>query len=408
LAVKIKNRGETMNVNELEKFIHESGIHVPVSKKVLFVDDEAEQLEVVKELLSDSCEILTAGNAKDALDIIEKNEIDVIIADQRMPEMTGVELLERVKTMSPLVVRIILTAYSDTDVIINAINRCEVFRFLLKPWTPEVLEHTIETALSYRFLTKGIFILIKELDDRRKQLEATLKELEESREKILHQERLASMGKFAATISHDLRNELFILLGTVTAMKDMKIDENLREMIEMEYIAIENICNLASGIYEYSRPQKPGLNIESINIKQILEELIKFMKWRSDFKQIKWEVHCENVQEWTLDRQKIKQLLLNLLSNGAEAIGNQKGSIDVYVRIKGDVLQIEVRDSGKGISPEIAEKIWEPFFSTKGSKGLGLGLEICKQIVMLHGGKIYFESVPGKGTKFFVEIPKLK
>ncbi len=114
--------------------------------KVLFVDDEEYNLVAFKATFRKEYEILTAGNGKDALEILRNNKIGLIITDQRMPEMTGVELLEKIVPEFPDVIRVILTGFSDVEAIINAINNGRVFRYITKPWDEVELKMTIENA----------------------------------------------------------------------------------------------------------------------------------------------------------------------------------------------------------------------------------------------------------------------
>jgi two-component system sensor histidine kinase/response regulator len=390
----------------MEKLLAEAGVTLPASKRVLFVDDEQDQLDVIEQILEGFCDVLTATSGPAALDLVEWQKVDVIIADQRMPGMSGVELLETVKEFHPLVVRIILTAYSDTDVIIQSINRCAVYRFLLKPWEPAQLRHTINAALEHKYARQGITMLVDELRRKKSELETALADLRASQEKVLHNDRLATIGKFAASMSHDLRHELFILMGVVSAMREMKMDENLLQMIELESMAIENLHNLAEGIYDYSRTERSGFAVAAEDVNAIVEEVITLMKWRSDFKHICWLTHLEPVPRWPMNRQKMKQLMINLLVNSAEAVDKKIGTIEIFTRVvERGRLQIEVRDNGRGIPDGLATEVWKPFFTTKDGISLGLGLDICRQIAELHGGRIFFRSAPEEGTSFYIEIP---
>ncbi len=394
-----------MKLEELQSLFAEVGVVLPMSRMVLLVDDE--QLDVIEQLLEGHCDIITATSGPIALDIVESQKIDVVVADQRMPTMTGLELLEIVKERHPLIVRIILTAYSDTDVIIQSINRGEVYRFLLKPWRPEELYHTINSAIEYKYIREGLLKLVAELRQKNSSLASLLADLRASQDKLLHSDRLATLGKFAASMSHDLRNELFVLKGTVSLMKEMKVNQQVLEMLEMESSAIENLQHLIEGIYDYSRMERSPLVAGAENINRIIDEVIMFLRWRSDFKNVRWITHFEPLPSCRVDRRKMKQLVTNLLVNSAEALAGKTGTVEVFTRRSGDdTIQIEIRDSGKGIADDIAAEIWKPFFSTKNGTGLGLGLDICRQIAKLHGGKIYFTSEPGKGTSFYVEIPE--
>jgi len=114
--------------------------------KILFVDDEKQILIPLKAIFKKQYKVFTAVSGSDALNIIRSNLISIIVSDQRMPEMSGIDLLKQVKEISPLTVRILLTGYADLNAVVESVNTGEIFRFIEKPWNNERLKKTIETA----------------------------------------------------------------------------------------------------------------------------------------------------------------------------------------------------------------------------------------------------------------------
>jgi len=120
---------------------------------ILLVDDEKSILNsIIRLFLNEKYEILTAASGKEALQIMEENDVSLIISDHRMPEMTGVEFLSLAKDIAPDAIRIMLTGYADLEASINAINEGEVYRFITKPWNDEELLITVKRALEHREL----------------------------------------------------------------------------------------------------------------------------------------------------------------------------------------------------------------------------------------------------------------
>lgn len=115
--------------------------------RVLFVDDEPRILIALKVLFRTEYEVFTAGSGQQALDILRTQAVDVVVSDQRMPRMTGVELLNQVKQQCPRAIRVLLTGYSDINAIVGAINDGEIFRFVNKPWTNAELRATVAAAV---------------------------------------------------------------------------------------------------------------------------------------------------------------------------------------------------------------------------------------------------------------------
>jgi serine/threonine-protein kinase len=114
---------------------------------VLFLDDEERIIKSLRLIFLGRYKVLTATNAEDALDLIANNSIDVVVSDQRMPGITGVEFLDKVRILSPKSIRILLTGYSDLDAIMDAVNKGEVFRYIQKPWNNDALKRTIELGV---------------------------------------------------------------------------------------------------------------------------------------------------------------------------------------------------------------------------------------------------------------------
>src|SRR5690242_17677827 len=165
---------------------------------VLFVDDDPSNLVVLEATCADDFEVLTAPSAEEALELMKKHEVGVLLTDQRMPVTTGVELLERVRTEYPDTIRMLVTAYSDLGAAIDAINRGQVRRYIKKPWQPEELKSELADALDvYRMACR-----MRSLERR-----------------LLETERLYALGVVAAGIAHELRNPIDYIGGNLTHVK---------------------------------------------------------------------------------------------------------------------------------------------------------------------------------------------
>jgi two-component system NtrC family sensor kinase len=158
-----------------------------MSVKVLFVDDDEGNLLVSEAVCGDDFEVLSARNGAVALELMRAHEVGVIVCDQRMPEMSGIDLLEKVQAEFPDSVRLLVTAYADIGAAIDAINRGRVRRYLKKPWEPEELKAEVADALE------------------RYQTRRRLRELER---RLIQTERVYALGIVAAGIGHELRNPI--------------------------------------------------------------------------------------------------------------------------------------------------------------------------------------------------------
>lgn len=144
--------------------------------RVLYVDDEVHNLQSFKATFRRTFDVFIAESGKEGLEIFKNNTIDVLITDQRMPEMTGIELLMEVKKIDSEPMRILLTGYSDINAVIDAINKGQVYRYLSKPWQEDELRNTIESAFEVFFLRRENKELIKKLERANDQLEFLLRQ----------------------------------------------------------------------------------------------------------------------------------------------------------------------------------------------------------------------------------------
>lgn len=150
--------------------------------KILIVDDEVEILKILKKTLEDDYEIITASKAKDALSKLDS--VQVILSDQRMPEMTGSEFLKKVRETHPDIVRIIMTGYSDMNALIESVNQGEIFRYMSKPWDMETLFAIVRTAVAKYEDNIRKRQMAQDNEDLRRHLEQTTQELNRSREEL--------------------------------------------------------------------------------------------------------------------------------------------------------------------------------------------------------------------------------
>lgn len=167
-------------------------MEAPNKRTILLVDDEPDSLEPIGVLLEQEYHVLTATNGPEALDVLEGAAVEVIIADQRMPGMTGVELLAQVRQRYPGIVRLILTAYADFDAMIQAINEGQVYRYIIKPWDPEDMMLVVRQALDWKDLREGQSQLAAKLAEAEVALGS--RETEGARAATQAQEKLATLG----------------------------------------------------------------------------------------------------------------------------------------------------------------------------------------------------------------------
>lgn len=225
---------------------------------------------------------------------------------------------------------------------------------------------------------------------------------EELREETVRLERLASLGKLAAGISHEIRNPLTGISLLLDDLHDRaQLGERDREMLSKAMAEIERMERLISALLTFAAPPRsrfaPGDPGEAV------EDVIMLMQRQCQRQGISLQLARSPLPRCLFDAEKIRQALLNLLKNACEALPGG-GCITVTIGHDTSEIQLSVSDTGHGIPTQDLPLIFEPFFTRKGA-GTGLGLSITRQIVEEHGGSISVESEPGQGTCFVIHLP---
>jgi len=373
-----------------------------MERTILYVDDDAANLTVLQAACADEFDVVTAESAEVALAIMRQHEIAVLLVDQRMPGMTGVELFEATREHYPDAVRILITAYSDLTDAINAINRGQVRGYLRKPWEPEHLKATLREALEV-------------YDTRRK-----VRELER---RLLETERVYSLGVVAASVAHELRNPLTALLTTLD-LAEMRLkslidglssgrsippDEvdsvkKVGDQISRAKQAVDQITEITSGI-ELSHRRRD--EERTADMKEVANLTLRCVRAEL-LKRAQIQVEIEPGPPVVGSPNKLGQVVMNLLINALQALPDRprgQNLVSLRLRPAGEFVRLEVEDNGSGIPQDVLVKIFDPFFTTKTHGGTGLGLAISKQIIEEVRGRISVDSEIGRGTRFCVELP---
>jgi signal transduction histidine kinase len=367
---------------------------------ILFVDDETLACEVFKAQFSDQFTIYTATSGMEALEVVDHQEIAVVISDQRMPEMTGNVLLARIREAKPDTVRMIITAYADIEAAIDAINSGEVYRYIGKPYDETELRSILQQGIERYFLVKE-----------RERLTA---EKIESMRKIARANRLSAVGTLAAGVAHEINNPLVAISTFMQMAPERRMSDDREFWDDLYQIAIrevDRIRDLVAELMAFSKfTGEGGLTLREANVNGLVEEMVKFIDPEARKKTVKINTVLADtlpIVQWDPDR--IKQVLLNLLLNALQATG-QGGAITVTTELvtesaKDQFIRLSLADTGVGISSEHLEKLFSPFFTTKGREGSGLGLMTCHHIIDQHRGSIDVESQLGAGTTFRLNLP---
>ena len=374
---------------------------------ILYVDDEEKSLKTFTRAFGDQFRILTAANAQAGFKLLEQHadEIGLLMTDQRMPGEKGVWLLERARQFRPHIIRILVTAYTDIDAAIAAVNSGAIYKYVSKPWDPMQLEQTLKHSLEF-------FIVQSERD-----------QLLREKMSVLHNMMIAdlivSLGLLAAGLSHHIRNSL-VAVKTFLDLAPEKMSEektDLRGLRNPDFwkgyhqnvqSQIAKINDLLKDLWTASEnPSAPFT--DQVFLHQIVGDAVQSLKEPFAARRIEIENRIpDSLPSLRVDKPKFCRLF-ELLLKEKLAILPAGSRITLSAELQNDPKQeivVQISDNGPGFPEGALRAVFDPFVvSSHVPSEYGIYLMACFFIVHHHGGKIEARSQPGRGTTFILRLP---
>lgn len=356
-----------------------------MKRDILYVDDEPSNLIVFEAAFEEQFNVVTRGSAEEALEFLRTHPVPVVVADQRMPDMTGVEMFSRMRTSYPHTQRVILSGFADTDAIIDAINKGQVFQFVRKPWQRVELLTVLQRALDAHDLSLQNSVLT---------------------ERLLVSERSAMLGQATGRIAHEMANQINILPLIELIEDEHADDQQLQQFAQAARATYERLTELIGEVKDFMRFETQEVELKPLSLADSIHELMSFLRFNTTLPGdiVEADIRAEPVVHG--NKLKLHQVLVNLIRNAVDALGDQRDRrIRVILEQDGESAVIRVTDNGPGMTPDVLARIWEPYFSTKGDRGNGMGLDIARRLVDTHHGTITCDSRPGEGATFTIRLP---
>jgi C4-dicarboxylate-specific signal transduction histidine kinase len=330
---------------------------------------------------------VTAESGQEALDLLATRAFPVVVADQRMPKMSGAELFGIMRSRFPHTRRVMLTGYADSKAMLQAINQGQVFQFIKKPWEQE----TVYSALVRSIEAYDMSISNMVLQDR-----------------LVVADRCAMLGRSAAQLAHEMGNQLCMLPLLELIEEEYSDKEDLVKMAAFARTMYERLVQIINEVKAFVRFERETVVVQPMHVSEMIHELVEFLRYEKSLALTQLSVQVKADPHIRAHRVKLQQVLLNLLKNSAHAVRERPdGQITLSVdQVEGRAVII-VTDNGCGMTADVAGRIWEPFFTTKGEEGTGLGLDVAKSIIQAHEGTIECESAPDQGATFTISLPIL-
>lgn len=407
--------------------------------RILIVDDEPVNVALLEDLLhfSEFNQTESTTDPRRVREICAARPPDLILLDLNMPFLDGFAVLQdlaRDSKPGEFVPVLVLTA----DISLNAKRRAlsdGATDFLTKPFDPVEALLRITNLLHTRYqhlqLTDQKRLLEDSVRERTAELSHTLDQLREAQSKAIQHERLSALGSMTAGIAHDFNNVLSLILGysemLMRSLRQPNGAQTADTLLGTIITAAQDAAKMFSRLREFYRPADKTETHEMLDLNQLIDQAI-------DLTRPRWHGQAlgqgANIQLDTdlapglppllADGSELREMLTNLIFNAVDAMP-KGGILHVHTRLedapavmppnaKGvpaakQVIVLELRDTGTGMTPEVQRRCLEPFFTTKGKHGTGLGLAMVYGIVQRHHGTIDLRSAPGEGTTFIFNFP---
>lgn len=353
--------------------------------RILVVDDENGPRQALRMLLKEDHEVRLAADVPSALKILEQEAINLVITDLRMPQQSGVELLQIIKQLYPETQVIILTGYAHLDSAMQAVQ-FGAFAYIEKPFDNTLMLQRVQESLAkYR------------LEHEHRVLEHL----------AIEANRFETLGRLVAGIIHDMGTPLSVVGSQIELIMANPNRGDLEDRLKTMQLQVRHCSEMVRAAMNFLRYDQQPLAPFSLNnlIESCLEVAQPVLRNQS--------VHvvrklAENLPSAIGDLVLVRQAVLNLVTNACHAMAGQEPPQEITLEtwVEGDSVCLAVEDNGPGIPVEYRSRIYDTFFTTKGRKGTGLGLAVVKNVMNRHKGSITLVEKDGRGARFELTFPE--
>ena len=394
--------------------------------KILVVEDEESVVVTIKAILQlDGYDVTTATKFGDAERLVRERTFDLVLTDLRLDDGDGIEILRTIQQRSPDTVTIMLTGYASLESAIQSL-RAGAYDYLVKPSEVEELRNTVTRGVERRRLGLELRARIAELAELNASLQQRIDEataeLRQRYEELKELDRMKS--QFLSIASHELKTPITAMSGflQVALRRVRRIVSGgpeaagietlgpVLEQLETVYRQTGKLARLIDELLDVSRIQTGRIEFKhgEVDLADLADEVAKRMQLTTSVHEISVK-RLDGPAVVTADRDHVEQVLNNLIANAIK-YSPGGGPVTIEVGPERDGVRLTVRDQGIGIAPNQLEAIFGLFYrspdrAARDVAGMGLGLYISKEIVSRHGGRIWAESTPERGSAFHVALP---
>ena len=367
--------------------------------RVLLVDDETDIRDVLSMSISDmGFEVICAEDGREGLKQFESAAPHIVLTDIKMPVMDGIELLKRIKQKNPETEVVMITGHGDMDLAIESLKH-EATDFITKPINVDALEIALTR-------TRDKIIMRRKLADYTRSLESLI------REKTDLQDRLASLGLLISSVSHGVKGLLTGLDGGMYMMDSGFAKEDSGKVAEgwtVVKLMVDRIRKMIMDILYFAKDRP--LQWETVPVKAVADDVMAAMAAKADSGGIELVYEIDpDPGTLEMDSAAVLAAIINVLDNAVDACVRDENQAEhrivFSVQTQASWVLFSIEDNGIGMDRQTRDQLFTLFFSSKGTRGTGLGLFITNNIIGQHGGDIQVASTPGHGSRFVIRLPR--
>src|SRR5215208_3517692 len=377
---------------------------------VLLVDDEPSIRLTMGEFLKRAGYSVSTAADYDSAAVHKAEDLDVAVIDINLSGKSGIDLLQQLCGADIYVPVIMITGEPNLS-LIPEIVRAGAYDFITKPIVKDVLLNAVGRAAEKKRLTDEKRRLEQEIRRYAEELETRVAErtaeLVETHKRLVQQERIAALGRAAAQVAHEVKNPLagLLLYSLHLKSKSEKFSESEASLVDKIVDTINHLINRVEQILSFARPV--SLNLHPGDLKRTVNHVLDLLRPQLTTNKVEVRLAVGSEEAVAVfDESSMRGALMNLILNAIESM-REGGTLSIAIDRTAEKLQLEITDTGRGISEEDAKRIFEPFFTTK-EQGLGLGMPYAKKMIEQHGGKMSLSSRAGEGTRISIVLPAVQ
>lgn len=375
--------------------------------KLLAVDDERRCLEATARALRPLGRVETAQTADEAWSRFQELPFDLVVSDQRMPGMSGVELLSRVAERDPTVGRVLVTGYADLEATVDAINQGRIHRYLHKPWKPQQLLDCVRAVADEMRLERENTSLAEEIAARNCALEHALQTLRSSRQVDGPGRQVEELARRLSEFEDEMRQGLSLISSHTAEIQ--RLGTNLPEarLLELARDAFEEsrrLIGLHGEIFEPKRAGRAPVALVEQELDPVLEAVRAELEAEAARVGVALETDLTSGARLLIDCERLRGACLHVALNALEAM-RHGGRLRISTAREGREVAIGFADTGPGVPEEIREQLFDAFVTSGKPGANGLGLSVVRTVLEEHGGRVEFEDREGGGTVFWLRLP---